>query len=139
MCFMGIIDVLVILTSGDIMATPPIRKALLTAAIAPEKLLAKVEIVEVTMGPKQKAPLHLHPCSVVGVVKEGTIAYQREGEEVQYLNVGDAFYEPANVRVARFDNDGETPATFIAFYLLGEGEDELIRILEEGHSTSPTS
>ncbi len=83
------------------------------------------------MGPKQKAPLHLHPCPVVGVVTEGTISFQIEGDIVQYLNVGDAFYEPANVRVAHFDNDGETPAKFTAFYLLGKNEDELIRILSE--------
>ncbi|HSS97678.1 MAG TPA: cupin domain-containing protein [Terriglobales bacterium] len=112
-------------------ATPaPIRKALLTALIEPEKLLAKVEIVEVTMGPKQQAPLHLHPCAVVGLVTEGTIAFQIEGEAMQYIHTGEAFYEPANVRVARFDNHSDTPAKFVAFYLLGQGEAELIRILE---------
>lgn len=83
------------------------------------------------MGPKQKAPLHLHPSPVVGVVTEGVIAYQIEGEPVQYLKAGDAFYEPANVRVARFDNDGEQPAKFTAFYLLGKDEHELIRMLPD--------
>ena len=67
----------------------------------------------------------------MGVVTEGTIAFQIEGETVQYLNAGDAFYEPANVRVAHFDNDGDTPVKFIAFYLLGRNENELIRILSE--------
>lgn len=110
--------------------TPSVtRKNLLTASIEPEKATAKIEIVEVTMGPKQKAPLHLHPCPVVGVVTDGVIAYQIEGEAVQYLHAGEAFYEPANVRVARFDNEGETPAKFTAFYLLGQDEAELIRIL----------
>jgi hypothetical protein len=33
------------------------------------------------------------------------------------------------VRVARFDNDGETPARFAAFYLLEEDGQELIRML----------
>lgn len=105
------------------------RKALLTATITPEQSIASVEIKEVTLGPKQKAPLHLHPCPVVGVITEGTIAFQIEGEAVQYLKVGDAFYEPANVRVARFDNDGEKPATFAVFYMLGKDEHELIQIL----------
>lgn len=112
--------------------TPAVtRKDLLTAMITSGKTISKIEIKEVTMGAKQKAPLHLHPCPVVGVITEGTISYQIEGESVQYLNVGDAFYEPAYVRVARFDNDGERPAKFVAFYLLGQDEEELIRILSE--------
>ena len=105
------------------------RKALLTATITPEISISSVEIKEVTMGPKQKVPLHLHPCPVVGIITEGTIAFQIEGEAVQYLEAGDAFYEPANVRVARFDNDREKPATFTVFYMLGKDEHELIRML----------
>jgi quercetin dioxygenase-like cupin family protein len=107
------------------------RKDLLTAIIESGKTISKVEIKEVTMGPKQKAPLHLHPCPVMGVVMEGTIAYQVEGEAVKYIKAGEAFYEPADIRVARFDNDGETPAKFIAFYLLGKDEYELVRILPQ--------
>ncbi len=111
-------------------ATPSVtRKDLLTATIAPEKSVSAIEIKEVTMGPKQKAPLHLHPCPVVGVITAGTIAFQIEGQAVQHLNVGDAFYEPADVPVARFDNDGDTPAKFSAFYLLGKDEHEIIRML----------
>ncbi len=81
------------------------------------------------MGLKQSAPLHLHPCPVVEVVTAGAIAYQIEGATVRHLEVGDAFYEPADVRVARFDNEGDTPARFAAFYLLGQGEHEPIRII----------
>lgn len=115
------------------MPTPPVvtRKDLLTAIIDAGKTVTKVEIKEVTMGPKQAAPLHLHPCPVVGVVTEGSIAYQVDGEAVQHLQVGDAFYEPADVCVARFDNDSDSPAKFVAFYLLGQDEEELIRILPE--------
>ena len=112
--------------------TPSVsRKDLLSAMITSGKTISQIEIKEVTMGPKVKAPLHLHPCPVVGVITEGTISFQIEGENVQYLKTGDAFYEPANVRVVRFDNDGEIPAKFAAFYLLGKGENELIRILSK--------
>jgi len=111
-------------------ATPSVsRKDLLSAMITSGKTVSQIEIKEVTMGPKVKAPLHLHPCPVVGVITEGTISFQIEGEAVQYLKTGEAFYEPANVRVARFDNDGEIPAKFAAFYLLGKDEHELIRML----------
>jgi quercetin dioxygenase-like cupin family protein len=113
------------------MPTTPsvIRKDLLTATMTTERAISKIEIKEVTMSPGQKAPLHLHPCPVVGVITAGGILYQIEGQAAQHLKAGDAFYEPANVRVAHFDNDGETPAKFAAFYLLGKDENELVRIL----------
>ena len=81
------------------------------------------------MGPGIKAPLHLHPCPTVGVISEGEISFQIEGQPVQHLKVGDAFYEPADVRVAKFNNDGDVPAKFVAFYLLGDTEQETVRIL----------
>ncbi len=110
------------------MNAPVARRVLLKAAIEPGKLVSTVEIQEVTMGPKQKAPLHLHPCPTMGVVTEGTIAFQIEGQLVQHLKAGDAFYEPANLRVARFDNDGDTPAKFVVHYLFGKDEHETVQI-----------
>jgi quercetin dioxygenase-like cupin family protein len=111
------------------MTAPVTRKALLQAEIAPSKKVSRVEIQEVTMGPKQKAPLHLHPCPTLGVVTEGSVAFQIEGQPVQLLKAGDAFYEPANVRVARFDNAGDTPAKFVVHYLLGTNEHDTVRVL----------
>ena len=105
------------------------RKGLLTAIIPSHKMVSRVEIKEVTMGPKQKAPLHFHPCPVVGVVTEGVITYQIEGDEIRHLGAGDAFYEPAKIRVACFNNDGDEPAKFVAFYLLDKDENEIIRII----------
>lgn len=109
--------------------SPVTRKALLKADIAPERRVATVEIQEVTLAPRQRAPLHLHPCPTLGVVTAGVIAFQIEGQPVLYLKPGDAFYEPANVRVARFDNDGDSPATFVVHYLLGKDEHETVRVL----------
>ena len=51
--------------------------------------------------------------------------------ELIQSKAGDAFYEPANVRVARFDNHGDTPARFAAFYLLEKDDQELIQILRK--------
>ena len=113
------------------MTQPVIRKGLLTAIIDGGKPVTKVEVQEVAMNAGIDAPLHLHPCPTVGVVTEGQIAFEIEGEQTHQLKVGDAFYEPANVRVAKFNNDGDTPAKFVVFYLLGENEKETIRILEE--------
>ncbi len=67
--------------------------------------------------------------SVLGTVTQGAIALQIEGKPVQHLKAGDAFYEPAQVPIARFDNDGESAAEFTAFYLVCGGSPELVRIL----------
>ncbi len=121
-------------TAGDLAApaaAPVARKDLLTAVLAPGTLVSRVEIKEVTLAPNVKAPLHLHPCPVTGTVTAGTIAFQIEGKPVRHLNAGDAFYEPAQVRIARFDNDGAVPAKFTAVYLIGDGSQELVRILAQ--------
>lgn len=111
-------------------AVPPVlRRDLLRAALSPAKTVTLVDGKEVTLGPKQKAPVHLHPCPVVGVVTVGVIAFQVEGEPVRRLRAGDAFYEPAGARILRFDNEGDTPAVFTAFYLAGPDDHELIRLL----------
>ena len=56
-----------------------------------------VEIQEGTMGRNKK-----HRCIFTPV---------QQGQPVQHLKTVDAFYEPANVRVARFD--GDTLAGFV--------------------------
>jgi quercetin dioxygenase-like cupin family protein len=111
------------------MSSPVSRKDLLTALLAATPV-SKVQIQEITMQPGVNAPLHLHPCPTVGLITEGVISFQIEGEPVQQLHAGDAFYEPANVRVAKFNNESDAPASFVAFYLLGKDETETIRILE---------
>lgn len=107
------------------------RKELLTTIIGGNKSVAKVDIQEVTMNVGIDAPLHLHPCPTMGVVTEGEIAFEIEGAQTQHLKAGDAFYEPADVRVAKFNNEGPVPAKFVVFYLLGEGETDTVRILEK--------
>lgn len=108
---------------------PVQRKDLLSVHLGAGKTIVRVEVKEVIMGPWVPAPLHLHPCDVVGVITAGAIAYQIEGAQVQHLAPGDAFFEPANARVARFDNAGDTPARFVAFYLLQTETQDLITIL----------
>ncbi len=110
-------------------SAPVARKDLLTARFQPGTMVSRVEIKEVTLGPRSRAPLHLHPCPVLGTVTEGTIVFQVEGKKAQRLTAGDPFYEPANVRIARFDNEGAVRAKFTALYLLGDGSQELVRIV----------
>lgn len=109
------------------MAQSIIREPLLTAMLAADTAVERVEVARIELGPAQKTGLHFHPCPVVGTVVSGTIRFQVEGGEDGTLQAGDAFFEPANTRIAHFDNqsDRET-ATFVAFYLLPEGEERLI-------------
>jgi quercetin dioxygenase-like cupin family protein len=111
--------------------TDVVRKPPLDAHLSPEKNVATVEIKEVTIAPRGKTTLHLHPIPVVGVIDEGVIAFQIEGQPLQHLRPGDAFFEPANTRILHFDNEGDTPARFSAFYLLGKNEHELICLLNQ--------
>lgn len=91
--------------------------------------ISNIEIKEVTIPAGGKAAYHAHPCPVVGYVSSGGVMFQIEGEPVQILQKGSAFYEPKDVPIVHFDNASETePLTFIAFYLR-EDEEDLITIL----------
>lgn len=68
------------------------------------------------------------PCA--GICGAREIFFQVDGEPAKTLQQGDAFLEPANRKMLHFDNASQTdPATFIAVYLLGAGETELIKML----------
>jgi len=71
----------------------------------------------------QPAPIHSHDAPAIGYITKGAILYQIEGEELQLLNTGDAFYEPVGKRILRFDNASDTEdAIFVDFNLQQEGE-----------------
>ena len=109
---------------------PIARKPLLTAMISGGKPIDHAEIMEINFAPGQKAGFHRHPCPVLGYVARGAITFQIDGEPARILKPGDAFFEPAETNIRCFDNASETEvATFIAFYLLGAGETELIEML----------
>lgn len=110
-------------------ASPVVRTALMTATIEGSKAVERVEIKRIQMAPNLAGGLHLHPCPVVGMITEGSVYFQVEGEAARVLNAGDAFFEPANVRVPHFDAR-EEGASFVAYYLLGANESELIKMLE---------
>jgi len=104
-----------------------IRKDLLKAMM--NQKVTDVDIKEVTVPAGQIVPKHLHPCPVVGYVVSGNVLFQVEGEEIQLLKEGDAFYEPKDKTVLHFDNASkDKPLTFIAFYLK-EGVEENIKVL----------
>ena len=108
-----------------------VRKPLLTAILDPGKATSRIEIKEIEFRPGQATGLHVHLGPVVGYITKGAAAFQVEGQLLNTLHAGDAFFEPANTKILHFDNASSTePMTFIAFYLLDNNEHELIRMLE---------
>lgn len=115
--------------------TQIVRKSLLAAALDATKRVERVEIQQIELRPGQTVGLHRHPCPVVGYVAAGTIDFQIEGKPTQRLHSGDAFFEPSDARVAHFDNAStRVAATFIAFYLLANGQHDLIEMLKQPES-----
>ena len=88
-------------------------------------------MTELILEPKRKGPLHLHPIPVFTVVQEGDVTFQIEGQPAQHFKAGDVFYEPMNVRIARLDNEGETPAKLLVLFMLGKDDHELVQRLSQ--------
>jgi len=107
---------------------PPQRTPLLSAQLPAARSLDHVQVVQIKLAPGQRVAPHRHPIPVVGYVVQGEILFTRGGAPGQVLKAGDAFYEPADELIATFDNlSAGTAAEFVAFYLLGPGQTELIR------------
>jgi len=106
------------------------RHDLLTAALGTGRVVDRVEIKRIELAPGQATGPHRHPCPVVGHILSGSIQFQIEGRPAKTLQAGDAFFEPANLRIRSFDNASpREPATFVAYYLLGDGDREIIEML----------
>lgn len=107
------------------------RKDLLTVALSPEKTVSRLEVKEVVLPVGAPTGYHLHPCPTVGVIESGEVAFQIEGQPLHHLRAGDAFCEPANMPIARFDNEGTTPVRMSVVYLLGKDDKEIIHYLRK--------
>ena len=104
------------------------RVPLMDLELTPEKGVRSVKAVRIDFRAGQRTGQHVHPVPTLGVVLKGRIRLQVEGEPVQILKAGDAFFEPANAVVRHFENaSGGQPASFAAFYLLGPDDKEIIR------------
>ena len=111
-------------------AALPLRHDLLTATFGAGRTVDRVEIKRVELAPGQRTGPHRHPCPVVGHILSGSILFQIEGRPAKTLHAGDAFFEPANLRIRSFDNASPNePVTFVACYLLGAEERDIIEML----------
>jgi quercetin dioxygenase-like cupin family protein len=111
-------------------STQPVNRIpLMTAVLEGRKDVQRVEVKRIEMAAGLKAGVHLHTCPVIGMIVNGSIIFQIDGQPQQTLRPGDAFFEPANTRILHFDA-GDEPTTFVAYYLLGPEDRELIKMLD---------
>ena len=110
----GSLAVLSAMLAAPTLAQPAANtQTILTASFAPRGV-AKIEGGDFHFLPGQPAPVHTHLAPAIGIVTKGTILYQVEGEPLQTLHAGDAFYEPVGPKIVRFDNGSDTEeAVFI--------------------------
>ena len=113
-----------------VMSQPSIERKQLLKTVLKNGVFTSADVREIRLLPGQRGGRHLHPCSVLGYIAEGTAVYQIEGDPEQILPAGSAFYEPAGAIIAEFGNASDSkPMTFVAFYLLN-GEQDLIQMLQ---------
>lgn len=99
----------------------PMTREIVLDQVLPPTPTERVEARRITLAPGYAAGLHVHNGPVFGNIESGSAVYQIEGRPESVLTAGDTFYEPADVRIARFDAL-ESGVTFLAYYLLDAGQ-----------------
>jgi quercetin dioxygenase-like cupin family protein len=112
------------------------REPLATYQIAPAKPVGRVEVKKLTITPGGKTGFHTHPGPVIAYVVQGTLVVKVKGEAEKTYKPGDTIYEPGNTVIEKFDNSSASePAVFIANYLLGADDKEIIHFLDGNKPT----
>ena len=107
------------------------REPLATYQITPAKPVGRVEVKKLTITPGGKTAFHTHPGPVISYVVQGTLVVKVKGEAEKTYRPGDTIYEPGNTVIEKFDNGSASePAVFIANYLLGADDKEIIHFLD---------
>lgn len=114
-----------------VQAQPVIKRTpLASQRLTPPKTVGHAEVVRLDFLPGMMTPLHQHPVPVIGYVEQGAFNVQVEGQPLHRYKTGDSILEPANTRIAHFDNVSKTePAVLIATYLAGPDDKTLITLL----------
>jgi quercetin dioxygenase-like cupin family protein len=86
-----------------------------------------VQAVRVDYDPGGFSRVHRHPAGAYVYVIDGSVMFGVGGRDPVQLKAGDSFYEPPGAlhTVSRNASDA-LPASFIAFFVLGEGEDPTV-------------
>ena len=106
------------------------RVSVLEAPLSGKPNVETVKGARIAYAPGQPTGLHVHPIPVVGVVTAGSFVFEPSGQPARTLHTGDAFFEPANTPILRFDNASTTErAEITAFYLIDAPDRPLIKML----------
>jgi quercetin dioxygenase-like cupin family protein len=98
-------------------AAPVSRTVVLDQPLPEPSTTHRVEARRISIVPGHAAGLHIHNCPVFGSIETGSVVYQIDGQPESVLGPGDTFYEPRDVRIARFDAQ-DAGVTFLAYFLL---------------------
>ena len=112
-------------------AAPAVERVpLATYPVDPAKTVSRVEVKRLTLPPGVTTGRHSHPGPVVSYVVQGRILVRVEGGPARVFTAGQTILEPGGTAIVQFDNVSKTePATFIANYLLGAEDTEIIKVL----------
>jgi len=108
--------------SQDQFLSAATRTIEMNVPLSPVISAERIEARRITIPAGIGAGLHVHNGPVVGNIVSGTVAFQIEGEPMQTLRPGDTFFEPQDVRIARFDALDED-VTFLAYFPLTSGQE----------------
>jgi quercetin dioxygenase-like cupin family protein len=97
-----------------------VRTTLLEQGLPP-LLTTAVAVRRITLQPGVRGGAHRHNGPVFGSIERGSVVLQVEGGTEQVLRAGDAFYEPADTVITRWDATSEG-VEFLGYYLLTEGQ-----------------
>ncbi|HEY1531803.1 MAG TPA: hypothetical protein VGF80_13360 [Galbitalea sp.] len=90
-------------------------------------MTTRVEVRRIRMLAGHPGGLHVHNTPVVGSIVAGSVIYQIEGSPAEVLRAGDVFFEPQDVRIARFDAQ-EDGVEFLGYFLIADGEEASLSV-----------
>jgi quercetin dioxygenase-like cupin family protein len=86
-----------------------------------------IQAVRVDYEPGGFSRVHRHPAGAYVYVIDGSVMFGIGGHEPVLLKAGDSFYEPPGAVHSVSRNASErVPASFIAFFVLGEGQEPTV-------------
>ena len=105
-----------------------VTREIVQDVVLPPQLVGRVQSRRITIPPGAVTGPHTHNGPVFGVVLSGTAFVQVDGGELVVVRPGEAFFEPAEVPIDRFDG-GDAELVFLAWFPLPPGVEPELRPL----------
>lgn len=100
--------------------TPPLAKPQLILHQAvqgmPQGKRQEVRVMTANLKPGDKTPFHSHRFPVTVYILEGSFTLEMEGREPLVLNAGEAYVEPANVKMTGYNRSATEAMRVVIFY-----------------------